>query len=275
MSASLPSFKGYQDTNFAGINPSSAPLVEETPLAISINGIAYAVIMVTPINLEVFVIGYCLSEGLINSTSDIRDIHIETRKVQLDIDSIQINLEVSSRLFAQFKKQRAHLGASGCGLCGLESLTQALPVLNKLEPSRPLSIDTLNDLRKALVEHQTLGSKTGAIHAALLLAPDNTPLCCMEDIGRHNALDKVIGYAAQKKISLHNHNILMSSRCSTELVQKAVRAGLSYLTHLASPSTLAIKLAQHYRLALIHLPKADNARIFSPVSINKDINNDG
>ena len=85
----------------------------------------------------------------------------------------------------------------------------------------------------------------------------------MEDIGRHNALDKVIGYALQQDINLHNHSVLMTSRCSTEQVQKAVRVGLSRLVHLASPSTLAVKLAKHYGLTLIHLPKQDAPRVFA------------
>ncbi|MDB4838216.1 formate dehydrogenase accessory sulfurtransferase FdhD, partial [Marinomonas sp.] len=245
MSASLPKFKGYQHHTFQPLgqpfegSPTTQPstvLVEETPLAISINDITYAVVMVTPVDLASFAIGFCLSEGIINQLSDVRDIQIHHSTIQLDIDSIVINLDVSPRQFAQFKKKRAHLSASGCGLCGTESLEQAIPVLPELPPSQSIPLHTLISLRERLTEHQILGKKTGAIHAALLLSPNNEPLCCMEDIGRHNALDKIIGFAQQHAINLHNHNVVMSSRCSTELVQKAVRAGLSNLTHLASPS---------------------------------------
>lgn len=275
----MSDFSGYQVYSFhpgtESTNLGSAILVEETPIAISIGGISYAVMMVTPIHLEEFVIGFALSEGIIEELSDIRDMQIETSKARLDIDSIAINLEVSPRRLNHFKqKQKAHMGATGCGLCGIDSLTQALPELPKLAPSKPIQTEKLTALRQQLTEHQQLGRLTGAIHAALLLSPDNKPICCMEDIGRHNALDKIIGFAKKNAINLHNHNVLMSSRCSTELIQKAVRVGLSQLTHLASPSTLAVKLATHYGLTLIHLPKQDAPRIYAPCTQSEDTVNE-
>lgn len=242
----------------------SAELVEEIPLAISINDISYAVMMVTPVSLEAFVVGFARSEGIIEHINDVRDITVQLTQTQPDIESVAINLELSPRRFAQFKKRRqTHLGATGCGLCGIESLAQAIPVLSILQPSTPIEEASLITLRPRLSELQELGNKTGAVHAALLISPEGEPIVCMEDIGRHNALDKIIGYALQKDINLHNYSVLMSSRCSTELVQKAVRVGLSRLIHLASPSTLAVKLAQHYGLTLIHLPKHDAPRVFA------------
>ena len=239
-------------------------LVEEVPLAISINDISYAIMMVTPVNLEAFVIGFARSEDIIEHINDIRDIAVQLTQTPPDIDCIAINLELSPRRFAQFKKRRqTHLGATGCGLCGIESLTQAIPILSKLQPSQAIKEASLIALRPRLGEYQILGNKTGAVHAALLISPEGEPILCMEDIGRHNALDKVIGYALQQNINLHNYSVLMSSRCSTELIQKAVRVGLSRLIHLASPSTLAVKLAQHYGLTLIHLPKQDAPRLFA------------
>ena len=242
----------------------SAKLVEEVPLAISINDISHAVMMVTPNQLDAFVIGFARSEGIIEQISDVRDLEVETTKIPPNIDSIAINLTLSSRRFANFKqKKQAHLGTTGCGLCGIESLPQAIPSLPKLPLSKPIAESTLMSLKTRLADYQTLGKQTGAVHAALLVSPDGTPLICMEDIGRHNALDKVIGYALQQNINLHNYSVLMTSRCSTELVQKAVRVGLSRLVHLASPSTLAVTLAEHYGLTLIHLPKQDSPRIFA------------
>jgi len=262
------SFTSYRRYSFercdTQISSESTELVEEIPLAISINGIAYAVMMVTPTYLDAFVIGFARSEGIIELINDIRDMEPTLTHTPQDIDSIAINLELSPRRFAQFKQRKqTHLGATGCGLCGVESLAQAIPTLQKLPPSQPIEEATLITLRQHLSEYQILGNKTGAVHAALLISPDGKPIFCMEDIGRHNALDKVIGYALQQGINLHNHSVLMTSRCSTELVQKAVRVGLSRLIHLASPSTLAVKLAKHYRLTLIHLPKQDAPRLFA------------
>lgn len=242
----------------------SAELVEEMPLAISINDISYAIMMVTPVHLEAFVVGFAHSEGIIENITDIRDMTVQHAHSIPDIESVAINVELSPRRFAQFKQRRqTHLGATGCGLCGIESLAQAIPVLPALQPSQTIEEKSLISLRTRLSEFQELGNKTGAVHAALLISPEGEPIICMEDIGRHNALDKVIGYALQQDINLHNYSVLMSSRCSTELVQKAVRVGLSRLIHLASPSTLAVKLAQHYGLTLIHLPKQDAPRIFA------------
>ena len=263
------------DTRLKQESLESAELVEEMPLAISINDISYAIMMVTPVHLEAFVIGFARSEGIIEHINDIRDIAVQPTKTQPDIDSVAINLELSPRRFSQFKQRRqTHLGATGCGLCGVESLTQAIPTLPKLQPSQAIDEASLIALRSQLSEYQILGNKTGAVHAALLISPEGEPIFCMEDIGRHNALDKVIGYALQQDINLHNYSVLMSSRCSTELVQKAVRVGLSRLIHLASPSTLAVKLAQHYGLALIHLPKQDAPRLFASSAQQKGTNDE-
>ncbi|MBR7889172.1 formate dehydrogenase accessory sulfurtransferase FdhD [Marinomonas sp. A79] len=241
-----------------------ADLVEETPLAISINGIAHAVMMVTPLHLEAFVLGFARSEGLITQLDNVRDMEIEESSSAMGVQSLAINLVISPRQFARFKQRKhTHLGASGCGLCGVESIAAAVPELEQLAPCRPLQDALLTQLRRQFHQHQTLGNQTGAVHGALLLSPAGDAIICMEDIGRHNALDKILGYALQQGINLHNHSVLMSSRCSTELVQKAVRVGLSRLIHLASPSTLAVKLARHYGLTLIHLPKQDAPRVFA------------
>jgi FdhD protein len=268
MSFSPFSFPCFQPRTFARgdeqIPSGVAELVEEMPLAISINGIAHAVMMVTPNHLDAFVVGLACSEGIIEDINDVRDIEIETTKLQANINSMAIDLIISPRRFAQYKqKQHAHVGATGCGICGVESLSQAIPTLPMLAPCAPIKTSILASLKSHLSTYQTLGNKTGAVHAALLIAPDGNPILCMEDIGRHNALDKVIGYALQQRLDLHDHSVLMTSRCSTELVQKAVRVGLSRLIHLASPSTLAVSLAQHYGLNLIHLPKQDVPRVFA------------
>lgn len=242
----------------------TALLVEEIPLSISVNGIAYAVMMVTPVQLDAFVVGFARSEGIIEHIKEVRDIETQKAHSSIGIDSLSINLVVSPRRLAQFKQRKqTHLGATGCGLCGIESLAQAMPELPLLPTSDPIQLSILTPLRQQLSKFQVLGNQTGAVHAALLISPTGQPIICMEDIGRHNALDKIIGYALQHNIALHNHSVLMSSRCSTELVQKAVRVGLSRLIHLASPSTLAVQLAVHYGLTLIHLPKQDAPRIFA------------
>lgn len=265
------SFNSVQDVSYLfGNNFScadSVSLVEEVPVAITVNGIAHAVMMTTPIHLDAFVIGFALSEGLIDNIAEVRDLtlqKIDNNVAETTISSLSINLKISPRKLNDFKQtKQARLGATGCGICGVESIRHALPELNALRKSNDVNEGDLFNLRELLFSHQRLGKTTGAIHAALLLSEQNQPIICMEDIGRHNALDKIIGYALMNNIDLHNHSVVMSSRCSTELIQKAVRAGLSRLIHLASPSTLAVTLAKQSNLTLIHLPKKDAPRIFS------------
>lgn len=268
MSFSFQSAK--EITYLYGLNASIsgvASLVEEMPLAITVNGIAHAVMMTTPIHLDAFVIGFALSEGLINHKNEIRDLNLRTLEhhdTQSSLLSLTIDIELSPRKLSEFKQtKQARLGATGCGLCGVESISHALPTLSILPASDPITEKELAHLRELLFSQQILGQETGAIHAALLLSPQGKAIICMEDIGRHNALDKVIGYALMNNIKLHNHSVVMSSRCSTELIQKAVRAGLSRLIHLASPSTLAVALAKQSNLTLIHLPRKDSPRIFN------------
>lgn len=239
-------------------------LVEEVATAISINGINHAVMMTTPIKLTEFALGFALSEGLIRDANDVYDLTTHHVPGPFGSTAITIDLTLSARCFNAYKRNsKVRLGASGCGLCGTDSIEHAFGQLEPLAERPPLDLTDLNDLSGLLNQHQTLGRETGAIHAALLLSPDQTPVICMEDIGRHNALDKVIGYALLNKIELHNYSVLMSSRCSVELVQKAVRAKLSRLIHLASPSALAVAAARSLGLTLVHLPKHDPARIYA------------
>ncbi|WP_460755588.1 formate dehydrogenase accessory sulfurtransferase FdhD [Marinomonas epiphytica] len=245
------------------INDESTSLVVEIPASITVNGIAHAIMMVTPSQLEAFAIGFAFSEQIINDLDEIRDINISSVQ-KGSLPYLQIDLELSPRCLQSYKQQKhVRLGATGCGLCGSDSIEHAFPNLAKLKPSLPLPQDQLIGLRKLLAQHQIIGQETGAIHGALLLDPEGQNLACMEDIGRHNAIDKLIGHALLNKLSLYDHSIVTSSRCSTELVLKAVRAKLSCLIHLASPSTLAVTLARQYGLTLIHLTKHDGPRQYS------------
>lgn len=247
----------------------SSRLIEEIPLAISYNGLSHAVMMVTPRELDDFLFGFSLSEGVINSIDEIRDWSIDPAPLSDHSGTpvaaaLVADISLSPRLFECFKQARKRRqGASGCGICGIESLDEALPALPCLKAVPPPPASQLVQLREQLLARQTLGSQAGAIHAALLLAPDGKTLACREDIGRHNALDKLIGESLRAGRNLHGHAVVMSSRCSTELIQKALRASLSTLIHLASPSTLAVQLARQHGLNLIHLPRHSGPRLYA------------
>lgn len=253
------SFHGTQTTSYISeALPSKAELVQEIPLALSIHGVNYAVIMITPVEVEAFVMGFCFTEGIIDHPKELLDLEI-IEKVDGDEKTpshIQANVVLTGRAKQrsdQVKRQRR--GATGCGLCGIEAIEQTFITLEKLSPSVPLDDEFWLASKARFHDYQQIGRLSGAIHGAMLLDDAGQTLAFAEDIGRHNALDKLIGKALIERIPLNGHHILMSSRCSTELIQKAVKSKCASLAHLASPSTLAVKQAIQYGLHLVHLPR--------------------
>lgn len=228
-------------------------LVEEVAVAITINGINHAVMLTSPFDLEAFAIGFLYSEQLINALHDIRDIEIKPQAPHFIVE-----VELANRVAEQYRRtSRLLKGTSGCGLCGKTALAHALPTLPKLEPSTPPDSQQLQTIRAKLSQHQTQAKHTGALHAAFYLDQQLTIQACKEDIGRHNALDKLIGYALTNKLNRQQASLLVTSRCSIELVQKAIRFGASNLISLASPSQLALETAKAHGLNLIQLRKID------------------
>ncbi|WP_111978563.1 formate dehydrogenase accessory sulfurtransferase FdhD [Algibacillus agarilyticus] len=237
------------------INNPIEQLVEESPIAININGLNYAVMMATPDDLDDYAIGFLLSEGIIEYVYDVHDIQIQ----KLD-EHVQINIEVAQRCFTRLKHQQRQIkGTTGCGLCGKKAIEHAFPPLTThlLHTQAPLKKSQLLHIKNELNQWQIKGQQTGAIHAAFWLNPQGKILTCREDIGRHNAVDKIIGTALTHKYLRQNASILVTSRCSIELVQKAIKAQVSNLISLASPSQLAVKTAAKANLNLIHIPRKD------------------
>ena len=237
-------------------------LVEEVPLAININDINFAVMLASPFDIEDFVVGYLHSESVIQFNHDVHDIDIHRQD-----DALLVNVTIANRCLHSFnQRQRRLKGTSGCGLCGTESLEMAFPELPKLPASSPFPIEVAATLKPQLREFQTQGAHSGALHAAFWLNHNGEIMACREDIGRHNALDKLIGHLLRQQISLSLGAILVTSRCGVELVQKAILIGVPTLLSLASPSQLAVKMAQQSNLQLIHIPKQDAPYYLSGVS---------
>lgn len=236
------------------------PLAEEVALAIAYNGLSQAVMLVSPTDLEDFVVGFSVGSGLVGAPSEIYDIRFSGKGAALYAD-----LEISSRAFWHLKNQRRQLaGTSGCGLCGVEALEQALPELDVL-PGAPLPpAHWLDGLRQRLDAFQPLGQHCGAVHAAVFMDNQGQLLLGREDIGRHNALDKLIGALLRQRIGLAGGVAIVTSRCSLELIQKVLRAGIQTLVSLSAPTGLALQWARQHNLNLIHLPKHSAPRVFSP-----------
>ncbi len=238
----------------------SATLAEECALAITYNGIGYAVMMVSPSAIEDFVIGFSLSSAVVDSVKAIYDI-----RVQYCGDTLNAEVQISNRAFWALKQQGRQLaGTSGCGLCGVAALEQALPQLRVLPPSPLPPAEHLRDLRARIAGVQSLARHSGGLHAALFVDEEGEISLCREDIGRHNALDKLIGALHQQGRSARQGFVVITSRCSLELIHKAVRGEFATLVSLSAPTSLTVRWARKHRLNLIHLPHHSAPRVYSP-----------
>jgi FdhD protein len=243
----------------------STALAEEVALAIAYNGISQAVMLVTPTDLEDFIVGFSLGSGIIEDATDIYDLQLT------GAGSAQYaQVTIANRAFWNLKQQRRQMaGTSGCGLCGVEAVEQALPDL-KVLPGAPLPpIEWLDGLRQRISAFQPLGQYCGAVHAAVFMNASGELLLGREDIGRHNALDKLIGGLIRQKISTEGGLAIVTSRCSLELIQKVLRAGIQTLVSLSSPTGLAVQWARRHNLNLIHLPQKNAPRVYSPALENQ------
>jgi len=243
-------------------------LADECALAISYNGLNQAVMMVTPLDLEDFVIGFSLSAGLIECIDDLRDLRLHGSGAARHAE-----VHVSPRSFWAIKQQRRLLaGHSGCGLCGVEALEQALPQLVPLSPVDLPPEQHFHDLRQRIGHAQLLARDSGALHAALHIDGDGEIALCREDIGRHNALDKLIGALKRQGHQPSMGFVVVTSRCSLELIHKAVRANIGTLVSLSAPTQLTVEWARQHNLNLIHLPHRSAPRVYSPAPALPDQN---
>jgi FdhD protein len=228
-------------------------VADERPVAIEFNGIGYAVMMATPADLADFAYGFASSERLIDSAADIVDVdtHATERGTIL---RVQIVPERADRVV---ERVRHRISESSCGLCGIENLEQALRPLPTVAGKAPAPEAVFAAL-SALGGHQSLNRTTGAVHGAALCAQDGTIRAVREDVGRHNAFDKLIGAMLRGGLGWDGGFALLTARCSYELVEKAVLAGCPALVTISAPTGLALERAKEAGLALIGLARSDN-----------------
>ena len=255
----------YSYCNLSHDSAGDTALAEEVALAIAYNGISQAVMLVTPTDLEDFVVGFSIGSGIIASADEIYDI-----KLSGCGSAQQAEVEIASRAFWDLKNQRRQMaGTSGCGLCGVEAVEQALPELAVLAGATLPPAHWLDGLRQRMSAFQPLGQYSGAVHAALFMNDQGELLMSREDIGRHNALDKLIGALVRQRVSTAGGLAVVTSRCSLELIQKVLRAGIQTLVSLSSPTGLAVQWARRHNLNLIHLPHHSAPRVYSPALENQ------
>lgn len=227
----------------------------EAPVAIEINGITYAVMMATPCDLEDFVTGFLLSEGLA-SAHEIGPVSLHPVQDGEGLVA-RVNLP-AERVAPIMERARRRLGDSSCGICGMESVEAALRPLPKIKAQSEVSPQAIRTALQAMREEQALGALTAATHAAAFAYKDGSLAVVREDVGRHNALDKVIGALAIAGIDPASGFILVTSRCSYELVEKAARAGCPLLVAISAPTDLAVRRAAAAGLALAVIARDDS-----------------
>ena len=222
-------------------------IAEEVAIALVYNGISHAVMMASPANLQEFCLGFSLSEGIINNASEMYDIELVPSE-----KGIEVRIEISSQRMMSLKSLRRSLtGRTGCGLCGSESLEQAIRPIKSVIPQVLPSSLVIQPALSQLSEHQKLQSLTGAVHGAAWCDGVGDIMLFREDVGRHNALDKLIGALALHKTNTDNGFVLISSRASYEMVQKVTSMNIATLVAVSAPTALAIKLATQAKLNLI------------------------
>lgn len=231
----------------------------EAPVAIEINGLGYAVMMATPADLTDFGTGFVLTERLVNGIGDIIDIAPHAVEA-----GWLLRIRVSEHCFAAVRERVRHRVAdSGCGLCGLENLEQALQPLSAIAAVPTTTVPAIFTALAALGDHQALGAATGAVHAAALCDAEGRIRLAREDVGRHNSFDKLIGATMIAGKRLDEGFVLLSSRCSYELVEKAAVAGIPMLVTISAPTSLAVQRAIESRLTLVSLARTDTVLVMN------------
>jgi len=229
-------------------------VVDEVPVALQYNGVSHAVMLATPLDLEDFAVGFSLSEGLVDRAGDIHDIEPEATD-----QGIVLHIDIAARCLYRLKERRRTLaGRTGCGLCGTESLAQALPRIDRQVVAGALDVRALARAMSGMRTMQALQSVTGATHAAAWCGPHGQVQLVREDVGRHNALDKVIGALARTRRDAALGFFAITSRASYEMVQKAVRAGAGTLAAISAPTALAVRTAQEAGLCLVGFARGDD-----------------
>jgi FdhD protein len=233
---------------------------EETPVAIIHDGATHAVMMATPADLEDFAIGFSLTEGVIKSLGDVRSLDVAESAL-----GIELRMWLAPGRGAQLAARRRTLaGPTGCGLCGIESLelVQRPGVRTQLADFGELSAHDVREAVAALDPVQALGRETRAAHAAGLWRPGQGLVAIREDVGRHNALDKLAGALARASEPADGV-LAMTSRVSIELVQKAAAIGAPVIAAVSAPTALAIRAAEEAGMTLIAVARADSFEVFA------------
>ncbi|CAA7613060.1 formate dehydrogenase formation protein [Candidatus Terasakiella magnetica] len=234
-------------------------VAEEIPVSLEYNGLAHAVMLATPADLEDFALGFSLTEGVAATAADILGIEVEPQP-----QGITVRIDLAGRRFDQLKRRRRALaGRTGCGLCGTESLGQVLRDIPAVTATTIFQPATLAGALAQLRAGQHLLGKTGATHAAGWMDQDGGVALVREDVGRHNALDKLIGALARHGADAGAGAALVTSRASFEMVQKAAAAGIGMLVAVSASTLLAVQTAERLNTTLVGFARQDRCVVYA------------
>ncbi|MBL1241285.1 MAG: formate dehydrogenase accessory sulfurtransferase FdhD [OCS116 cluster bacterium] len=236
-------------------------LAEEQPIAIRISGETYAIMLATPLDLLDFTRGFCLSEGLVKSANAIQSISQKPIR-----DGIEVNVILTDEAFDRFHiidRRRRLAGASGCGVCGLTSLSHIVEDLPKIDADIKIPTASLIKASKNLREYTPLNRQSFSVHAAAFANHNGDILLVREDVGRHNALDKLFGALSQQDIELNSGFILFTSRFAYEMAQKCIRMGAPIIASISAPTTMAVDMAIKANMTFAAFADHDELMVFS------------
>lgn len=232
---------------------------EETAIALTYNGGTYAVMMGTPEDLRDFAIGFSLSEGIVHSADEVESLDI----VELD-DGIELRMWLAPAQAGRVNERRRHIaGPTGCGICGIDSIAEAVRPAAVVTSGARFSPREIMAAIAIMAPLQALNVETRAVHAAALWVPSRGIVALREDIGRHNALDKLAGALAQSSASAADGMVLLTSRVSVEMVQKTAAIGAPLMVAVSAPTALAVRTADAAGITLAAIARSDGFEIFT------------
>ncbi|MCL1962640.1 MAG: formate dehydrogenase accessory sulfurtransferase FdhD [Desulfovibrionaceae bacterium] len=242
-----------------GVHTGADWLAEEAPVALSFNGISHAVMMATPADLEDLALGFAITEGLLASPAQLYGVEVHAAA-----EGFTVELDIASASFERLKQRRRTMaGRTGCGLCGAQALGQVRLPLPRVGGAPGIAPQAIARGIEEMRQRQVLQRATGATHAAAWCRADGTLGHMREDVGRHNALDKVIGAALRAAQDLGGGFLCVTSRASFEMAQKTVLAGVGTLAAMSAPTTMALDLAREAGLCLVGFARGDDLVAYS------------
>jgi len=243
-------------------------VAEEVPVALLYNGEPHVVMMATPGDLEDFAGGFSVTEEIVDSLYEIEDIHIVPIPQQASRGAADGGFEISLRVPAARQqalqqRRRNMQGRTGCGLCGAQTINEALRIPRRVPAGSTVNLGALKRALEAMRSQQLVNRATGATHAAAWATPDGLIVALREDVGRHNALDKLIGHLLATHVDLAYGFLVITSRASYEMVLKASMVGIPMLVAISAPTAYAIRIAEEAGITLVGFAQADRHVIYS------------